>query len=130
MENRYVDIAESYFIHDKMIEVGGGRRGIRDFTLLHSAVERPRATFGGKDLYETIWFKAAAIIQSIIKNHPFNDGNKRTGYFTALRFLNINNYDIRATKEAIVNFTLSIDTKSFPLKRIASWFKFHSKRSR
>jgi death-on-curing protein len=126
----YLDIAESYFIHDKMIEIGGGRKGIRDFTLFHSAVERPKATFGGKDLYGTIWLKAAALIQSIIKNHPFNDGNKRTGYFTALRFLNINNYEIRATKKEIINFTLSIDTKNLPLKKIAFWFQLHSKKNR
>jgi len=124
----YLDIAEVYFIHDKMIKVGGGREGIIDFTLLHSAVERPKATFAGKDIYPTLWLKAASLIHSIIKNHPFVDGNKRTAFFSALRFLNINGYDLKATKEQIISFTLSIDTKNLILEQIAIWFKKQAKR--
>jgi death-on-curing protein len=124
----YLDIAEVYFIHDKMIKVGGGREGIRDFTLLHSAVEKAKATFAGKDLYPTIWLKAASLIHSIIKNHPFADGNKRTGFFSAIRFLNINGYDLEATKEEIISFTLSIDTKNLTLEQIAIWLKKHTKK--
>ncbi|MBI3619976.1 type II toxin-antitoxin system death-on-curing family toxin [Candidatus Roizmanbacteria bacterium] len=100
---RYVDLTETYLIHEKMLAVGGGRAGIRDFSLLHSAVELPKVTFGGKLLYETVWKQAASLIHSLIKNHPFNDGNKRTGFFTSLRFLNLNGYEIQCSKKEVLN---------------------------
>ena len=126
----YLDIAEAYLIHEKMIEIGGGREGIRDFTLLHSAIERPKASFGGKLLYANIWLQAASLIHSLIKNHPFNDGNKRTGFFTTLRFLSLNNYDIKASKKEIIIFCIEIDTKNLSLKQISDWFKKNSKKIR
>ena len=124
---KYLDIGEVYLIHEKMIEVGGGRAGVSDYRLIHSAVERPKATFAGKPLYLTIWLQSAALIHSLIKNHPFSDGNKRTGFFSTLRFLNINGYDIKATKEEIVKFTLTIDTKRLSIEDISSWLESHSK---
>ena len=66
------------FIHYRLIEETGGIHGIRDIPLLQSAVARPMATFGSDDLYPDIFSKAAALMHSIIKNHPFVDGNKRT----------------------------------------------------
>lgn len=130
MEIRYLEIDEVYSIHEVVIKVGGGRHGVRDFTLIHSAVERPRASFAGKLLYADIWLQAAALIQSLIKNHPFEDGNKRTGFFSTLRFLNINGYDIKADKKEIVNFALDIDVKKLSVNRISSWLKNHSKKLR
>lgn len=124
---RYLDIAEVYYIHEKMIEVGGGRPGVRDFTLVQSAIERPKATFGGKDLYPPLWLKAGALLQSLVKNHPFEDGNKRTGFFTTLRFLNINGKELSATKNEIVSFALDVDTKNLNIEEIADWYKIHSK---
>ncbi len=128
MELNYLGIEEVYNIHLRMLKVGGGREGVRDFTLIHSAVERPKASFGGKLLYPDIWYQAAALIQSLIKNHPFEDGNKRTGFFSTLRFLNINGYNIKATKKEIVLFALDVDIKKLSLKQISSWLKKHSKK--
>lgn len=130
MEIKYLDIAEVYNIHEKMLEIGGGRPGIRDFTLIHSAVERPKASFGGKMLYPSIWLQAAALIQSLIKNHPFEDGNKRTGFFSTLRFLNINGYDIKVIRKEIVSFVLDVDVKKLSLNQIAFWFQKHVKNVR
>jgi len=126
MAVKYLDIGEIYLIHEKMIEIGGGRKGIRDFTLLHSASERPKATFAGKEFYPTLWLKAAALIHSLIKNHAFADGNKRTGYFTTMRFLKINGYELQAKKKGIIDFALSIDVKNLALEEIAYWLKNHS----
>ena len=58
--------------------------------LLHSALEAPKASFGGKDMYPSVYEKAAAYLYHLAKNHPFNDGNKRTSYVTALAFLKAN----------------------------------------
>jgi death-on-curing protein len=67
-------------IHNLLIDEFGGTRGIRDRSLLDSALIRPFQTFGGELLYPTSLDQSAAIVESIIKNHPFHDGNKRTGY--------------------------------------------------
>lgn len=130
MEINYPDLAEIYYLHEKMIKIGKGRKGIRDFTLLHSAVERQKASFAGQDLYPTIWLKTAALIHSLIKNHPFNDGNKRTGYFAALRFLAINGYKIEVQKNKVIRFVVEIDTKNLSLSEIASWFEKHVRKVR
>ena len=122
----YISLEEVLTIHQRMLEVGGGKKGIRDFTLIHSAVERPKATFSGKSLYPTVFLKAAALIQSLIKNHPFDDGNKRTGYFSTIRFLFLNGCELKAKKEQIVYFTLDIDVKKLSLDQIATWLMKHS----
>lgn len=129
MKLNYLSIDEVITIHDRMLKIAGGREGIRDFTLIHSAIERPKATFAQKDLYPTIFTKAAAIIQSLIRSHPFNDGNKRTGYFSTLRFLNQNGYDLVTTKKEIIDFTVKIDVKRPEIEDIAFWLKKHARKA-
>jgi len=77
MSLHYVEIQEVYLIHTLIIKRAETKAGIRDFTLLHSAVERPKATFDGEDMYPSIFDKAAALLQSLTLNHPFTDGNGR-----------------------------------------------------
>ena len=79
----YLTLEDLLEIHRRVIESTGGSDGIRSIPLLDSAVARPQATFGGIDLYPALPEKAAALLHSIISNHPFVDGNKRTG-FTAM----------------------------------------------
>jgi len=67
-----------------------GSHGVRDLHLLEAAAARPQATFEGKDLYSDIFSKAAALLDSIIRNHPFLDGNKRTAIGAACLFLERN----------------------------------------
>ncbi len=122
----FINLEEVYQIHERMIKIGGGRQGTRDFTLLHSAIERPKATFGGQLLYPTLWLKAAALLQSLVKNHAFNDGNKRTGFFSTLRFLELNHYTIQCTKTKIVDFVLSVGVKNVTIKQISIWLKKYS----
>lgn len=121
----YLTLEDVYAIHQTMIAVGGGRGDIHDFTLLHSAVERPKATFGGQDLYPTIWEKASALLHSLVKNHPFDDGNKRTAYYSTKRFLYINGFTLKAKKVQVVTFMVSVDVKNVSQKSIASWLKEH-----
>jgi len=77
-------------LHELSIIEFGGSHGLRDEGLIESAVARPYQTFGGEDLYQTVYEKAAALVQSIIINHPFVDGNKRTALATCLVFLDEN----------------------------------------
>jgi len=75
-----IDIRKANRIHDDLIDKFGGSKGIRDLGSLEAALNRPYATFDGIDLYATPVDKAAALFESIIINHPFIDGNKRTAY--------------------------------------------------
>jgi len=76
-----------YEIHEAVIAETGGLPGLRDATMLHAAIARPFATFGGQELYPTDFEKAAALFHSLIKSHPFMDGTKRTAFASALFFL-------------------------------------------
>lgn len=126
----FVLLEDVLIIHELIIEKSKGKAGIRDFSLLHSAIFRPQASFGGEDLYPTLFNKASALIHSLLLKHPFNDANKRTALATAERFLNINGLAIDAGQKQKVKFTLDIESKKLNLERIAKWLTFHSKKSR
>jgi death on curing protein len=89
---KYLDVQQVLKIHARSIELFGGDPTVRDLGLLESAVAQPRASFGGKDLYTNLAGKAAALAFSLVKNHPFADGNKRTGYGAMMRFLSRNGH--------------------------------------
>lgn len=126
---KFLLLEEVLAIHEQMLEIGGGREGIRDFTLLHSAIERPKAQYSGQDLYPSIWLMAAAMLQSLVKNHPFEDGNKRTAYFSTMRFLRKNGYFLEPKKEkGIIKFMIEADTKNKNIEQIAVWLRKNSKR--
>lgn len=128
MSWRYVEIDQVYFIHEEIIKQAKTKATVRDFGLLHSAVERPKATYGGQDLYPTTFSKAAALLQSLCINHPFTDGNKRTAWITTKRFLRINEYHLRAAKREGVEFMYFVDNSKPSLKEISLWLRKHSKR--
>lgn len=122
----WLNIDDVYTIHQEIILKAGSIASVRDFSLLHSAIERPKATYGGKDMYPSIFAKAAALLHSLCMNHPFTDGNKRTSWISTKRFLKINNYYLKAGRKDAVSFMLSVDNDKLPLKDISSWLKIHS----
>jgi death-on-curing protein len=77
---RYLTVADALETYRRIIKQTGGLIGIRDIGALESAIAQPRMTFNEKDLYPTIVEKASALGFSLIKNHPFADGKKRTGH--------------------------------------------------
>jgi death-on-curing protein len=91
---KYLNVTLVLRIHARSIEQFGGDPAIRDLGMLESAVAQPRAGFGGKDLYPDLPAKAAALAFSLVMNHPFADGNKRTGYGAMLRFLSRNGHTV------------------------------------
>ena len=124
----YLTPEQVLFIHYRIIEETGGSHGIRDISLLQSAVARPESSFDGKDLYTDLVTKAASLMHSIIKNHPFVDGNKRTAITSALIFLLRNGLRVTASNRELELFTLSVASKDVELTEIAGWFKKHSKK--
>ena|SRR3989338_1439420 len=123
----FLSLEEIIVIHEKMVGVGGGSTGICDITLLHAAIERPKASFAKRALYPTIWLQAAALMQSLVKNHPFIDGNKRTAFFGSMRFLSRNGWLLTATNAAVVTFALEVETKNLEVTEIAAWLKKNCK---
>src|SRR5579859_834077 len=83
----YVSLEDLLIIHTDQIERYGGSHGIRDIGLIESALFRPQSSFGGEDLYPDFFDKAAVLVHSLLLNHAFVDGNKRTAMATVLVFL-------------------------------------------
>ena len=96
---------------------------MRDEGLMESAIARPYQTFGGEDLYPSLYEKAAAIAESIIINHPFNDGNKRTGFLAMLTILDEDNLSITLPNETIYEFVIKIATGEIKFDEIVVWLK-------
>jgi death-on-curing protein len=118
-----IDINEVEKIHDILIEKFGGGKGIRDKGLLESAINRPFQTFDSPDLYPDPVDKAAAIFESIITNHPFVDGNKRTAYVLMRLILKSNNLDIRSGQNEKYDFVIRSASGQVSFDQIRAWIK-------
>lgn len=123
---RYLTPEQVLFIHSRLIDETGGVHGIRDLELLESAVGRSKACFSGRELYPDIFQKAACLMESLIKNHPFIDGNKRTAITSAGVFLQTNGYCLKAGQEEIENFTIGMATGKSSFSGAVRWFKEHN----
>lgn len=108
-------------IHGILIDKFGGTTGIRDYNALESAISRPFMTFNQEDLYPSPIEKAAALIESLISNHPFIDGNKRIGYVLMRYLLLENDLDINATQSEKYDFVLMIAQGQSNFKLICTW---------
>lgn len=120
-------VRQILILHERMIQKYGGSSGVRDMGMLESAGGRPFATFGGEDLYPDIFMKAGAFIQAIVKNHPFIDGNKRTGFTGAITFLLINGTFVSADTNQVVKFMLRVANENISVDEIARWLKKNTK---
>ena len=125
---RYITLDVIIAIHDDLIERYGGSFGIRDLGLIQSAISRPQATFGGEDLYPTMLDKAAALFHSLLFNHAFVDGNKRTSITTTARFLFTNGYELDVSEKEFVAFPLRVENKHLTIEEIAKWLKKHARK--
>lgn len=118
-----IPLADILLLHQKSIDDFGGSHGIRDAALLDAALARPYQTFGGIDLYPTVIEKAAALCESLVKNHPFVDGNKRTGLLAVASFLINHQYSLTASPNDLYDFIISISTSAVSLDEIVIWLK-------
>src|SRR6516225_1415779 len=111
-----------------MLAQHGGLAGVRDEGLLESALSKPQNlfTYGSPTITEM----AASYARGVILNHPFLDGNKRTGFMVAAVFLEVNGYEVTATEESVVENTLALAAGSLKEKDYAAWLKENSRKSR
>ena len=120
-----ISIKEVEEIHKKLIETFGGSHGIRELSALDSALARPFQTFDGEELYPTPVSKAASLIESILMNHPFIDGNKRTGYVLMRMLLIYHDLDIKSSQDEKYEFVLDIASGRSNLPEIIDWLNNH-----
>ena len=115
----YVTTADALFFHKLLIERYGGAPGVRDAGALESALHRPQTGY-----YETIVHEAAALLESLVQNHPFVDGNKRVAFAVADVFLRINGYSIAADSKAIFDRMMQFfEAHAFDMEHLVPWLQ-------
>lgn len=112
-------------LHKYIEEETGGAIGIRDESLLESALESVFATFDGKELYPTKEEKGARLGYTLISNHAFVDGNKRIGLYIMLTFLEVNGIKLQYTDQELVDIGLSLASDKMTYNELLSWVKKH-----
>jgi death-on-curing protein len=118
----YLSLDQVLHIHRLQTGVHGGLTGVRDRGGLESAVGRPSMTFGGEDLYPDVAAKAAALMHSLVLNHPFIDGNKRVGAHAAIVFVEANGWEFLASPEDLIDITLGVACGDVEIGALAIWF--------
>lgn len=117
-----------YATHEKLLAEFGGATGVRDENLLASALARPRNVSAYAQ--PTIFEPASAYAFGVVKNHPFVDGNKRTGFTIAVMFLEINGLTFDASEADATIQTLALAAGELTEERYAEWLKAHSRKRR
>ena len=123
-----IPLEEVERLHAILIDRFGGSRGLRDKEALASALSRPFQTFDNNEFYEGPIQKASALIESILINHPFIDGNKRTGYTLLRLFLLQSGYEIKGSQENKYEFIINIASGTLKFEGIVKWLTENTKR--
>ena len=113
-------------LHSELIAQTGGLDGVRDSNMLDGSVNSPFHTFGGQYLYPTVQAMAAHLAFSLIKNHPFLDGNKRIGILSMLVFLEINGLPVTCTDDELITLGLGLAESSIDESDLIEWIISHS----
>jgi len=119
----YISVEQLLRLHERQIRAFGGSHGVRDGGGLESAAARPQMTFGGEDLYPDAASKAAALLHSIVMNHPFIDGNKRAGAMAAELFLIVNDVELTASDDEMLDVTLAVARGELEAEALAIWLR-------
>ena len=124
----WLDASDTLAIHEILLVRYGGASGLRDEGLLESALERPRQQFAcaSPDIVEM----AAAYTAGIVQNHPFVDGNKRTGFVVGILFLEMNGFEFTASEPEAAQAVLELAAGSIDETGFALFLRDHTKRVR
>lgn len=121
-----IKLSDVFTIHERLINTFGGIHGVRDEGMLLSSIARPFQTFAGEDLYPSPFSKSAAILESIVRNHPFLDGNKRTGIAVAELFLMTFGKKLHATEDEKYDLVIAVAEGRMIFEDIVSWLEQHT----
>lgn len=122
MKIRYITYNEVLDIYREQINKFGGFGAIRDNNALLSVIVNPQREFAGRDLYPTIPSKAAILVYSMIKNHPFTDGNKRAAFVSGRVFLRLNGYDVESLQE-YHGLVVKVAKNEATVEDVFDWFE-------
>lgn len=119
----YLSVEQVLRLHSQQLHRYGGDNGVRDRGLLESVLARPAATYGGEDLYPDLPAKAAALMHSLVLNHPFVDGNTRVGAHAAIVFVIVNDWEFLAAPDELVEITLDVAAGKVEVEALTIWFR-------
>jgi death on curing protein len=115
----YVTTADALFFHQQLVERYGGATGVRDVGALESALHRPQTGY-----YDSIVHEGAALLESLIQNHPFVDGNKRVAFAVVDVFLRINGHALTASSDSIHDFMMKLfEQRTFDMEHLVPWLQ-------
>ena len=123
---RYLTLNEVLVLHERLIDIYGGSRGIRDLPALESALAQPMITFDGDELYPDLLAKASVLGFFLISNHPFLDGNKRVGHAAMEIFLVLNDYEIEANVDEQEQLILDVAAGKINRIELGKWLRTHT----
>lgn len=118
----WVDERDALALHDRLLALDGGAVGVRDTALLQSALARPRQLHAYADKADIVDM-AAAYTSAIIRNHPFLDGNKRTGFLLGVLFLEMNGYRFTASEEDATQAIMRLAARTLSEDAFAKWMR-------
>lgn len=122
---RYLTEEEILLAHFKLIERYGGSHGVRDITRIRSVAAAPKQEIFGAEQYPDVFQKAVVYTRNIIGDHPFADGNKRTGITVAIMFLQRNEKKFAAKTGELEDFAVRVATDHLSVDDISAWLKLH-----
>ena len=122
---RYLSLSEALELHRRIIGQSGGALGVLNPSSLESALAQPRMTFEGKELYPSIVDKASALGYSLVQNHPFLDGNKRTGHAAMELFLVLNGFEIQSSVDEQEGIILQLASGKIDRDTFTRWLRDH-----
>lgn len=118
---RYLTLVELMDLHERIVDQSGGSVGVRDLGMIESAMAQPQMSFGGTELYPTLAHKAAALCFSLVMNHPFVDGNKRTGHAAMEIFLVLNGFELDADVDDAESIILKLAAGELERSDFNAW---------
>jgi death on curing protein len=127
---RYLSLAEVLELHRRVVDLAGGVSALRDIGALQSALAQAHVTFDAVDLYPTLEEKAAALMLSLIANHPFVDGNKRVGHAAVETFLMLNGLEFNASVDESERMVIAIASGKASRDEILAWIKANTKKTK
>ncbi len=128
MDPQFLALDEVLALHSDQIRRYGGRPGLRDVTLLFSAIAMPAATYRGEYLHQGPAEMAAAYLFHICRNHPFIDGNKRASLAAALTFLWLNRMRVKSSEDELAELVMGVAAGMIGKPEVAVFLKQHARR--
>ena len=123
----WIDERDALVLHDRLLVLQGGASGVRDETLLKSALARAQQHYAYAESVDVLDM-AAVYMAGIVRNHPFIDGNKRTGFVIGVLFLELNGYRFTASEEDATQAVLALASGALTEAELAGWIRINSVR--